>query len=136
MSSALLSYVPLLYTEIINKMLNNDINNNISLLFNYYLFVISSNIFAGIRGYIFTYYMTELKHTIKDDIMKNYNTKNLLYFHKKDRQTIANILNNDATCITDLIYTNANVFIRDLTQFIITSIILVNRSVSLYFFTI
>jgi len=135
-SSALLSFVPLLYTEIINKMINNDINNHIALLFNYYLFVISSNIFAGIRGYIFTYYMVELKHTIKDCIMKNYNTKNLLYFNKKDRQTIANILNNDATCITDLIYTNANVFIRDLTQFILTSMILINRSVSLYLFTL
>jgi len=29
-SSALLSFVPLLYTEIINKMINNDINNHIA----------------------------------------------------------------------------------------------------------
>ena len=134
-SSILLSFTPLLYTEIINKILNNDINdiNNIEyLLSNYFLFIISSNAFAGIRGYIFTIYMEDLTKLIKDDIIKRYNIKNLLYFNKDSHQNIANILNQDAKTITELFYLNGNVFVRDMTRFIITSIILINKSLILY----
>jgi len=130
-SSALLSFIPLIYSEIITKILNNDNNIN-NLIINYLLFVISSNFFAGIRGLIFTLYMEELKHIIKDEIMKTYNKKNLLYFHKNNHQNIANILNNDAKCITELFYTNGNIFLRDLSQFIITSLILINKSFIFY----
>lgn len=131
-SSALLSFIPLIYSEIITKILNNDINDINKLIINYLLFVISSNFFAGIRGLIFTLYMEELKHIIKDDIMKTYNKKNLLYFHKNNHQNTANILNNDAKCITELFYTNGNIFLRDLSQLIITSLILINKSFIFY----
>ena len=134
-SSGLLSYIPILYTEIINKILNNNIEIN-DLLMNYFLFVISSNFFAGIRGYIITFCMEDYIHKIKDDIMKTYNTKNLLYFHKNRHQDVANILNNDAKSMTELYYTNANIFLRDLSQFLITSLILLNKSVILYIFTL
>jgi len=134
-SSGLSSYIPILYTEIINKILNNNIEIN-DLLMNYFLFVISSNFFAGIRGYIITFCMEDYIHKIKDDIMKTYNTKNLLYFHKNRHQDVANILNNDAKSMTELYYTNANIFLRDLSQFLITSLILLNKSVILYIFTI
>jgi ABC-type multidrug transport system fused ATPase/permease subunit len=135
LSSSLLSFIPLLNTEIITRILNNNINDINYLLMNYLLFVISSNFFAGIRGLIFTLYMEELKHLIKDEIMKTYNKKNLLYFHKNNHQNVANILNNDAKCITELFYTNGNIFLRDLSQFIITSIILLNKSILFYIIT-
>lgn len=134
-SSSLVSFIPLIYTQIINKILNNDINDIYYLLIYYFLFIISSNIFAGIRGLIFTLYMEELTHNIKDDIIKTYNKKNLLYFNKNSHQNIANILNEDAKSITELYYTNGNIFLRDLSQFIITSLILINKSVILYLIT-
>lgn len=135
-SSILLSFTPLLYTQIINKILNNDINNIEYLLFNYFSFIVSSNIFAGIRGFIFSIYMEDFTYSIKDDIIKNYNTKNLLYFTKNSHQNIANILNKDALLFTELFYYNGNVFIRNFTAFIITSIILGNKSIKLYLITL
>ena len=131
-SSILLSFTPLLYTQIINKILNNDINNIEYLLFNYFSFIVSSNIFAGIRGFIFSIYMEDFTYSIKDDIIKYYNTKNLLYFTKNSHQNIANILNKDAHLLTELFYYNGNVFIRNLVAFIITSIILGHKSIILY----
>jgi|688.fasta_scaffold02392_4 ABC-type multidrug transport system fused ATPase/permease subunit len=135
-SSILLSFTPLIYIEIINKILKNDINDISYLLINYFLFIISSNFFAGIRGLIFTLYMEELTHIIKDDIIKTYKKKSLLFFNKNSHQNIANILNEDAKSITELYYTNGNIFLRDLAQFIITSLILLNKSVILYLITI
>jgi ABC-type multidrug transport system fused ATPase/permease subunit len=135
-SSILLSFTPLIYTKIINKILNNNINDINDLLMNYFLFIISSNFFAGIRGLIFTLYMEELTHFIKDDIMKTYKKKNLLFFNNNNHQKIANILNEDAKSIIELYYTNGNVFLRDLSQFIITSFILLNKSIILYIITL
>ena len=135
-SSIFLSFTPLLYTEVINKILNNDIDNIQNLLFNYLIFVLSSNVFAGIRGYIFSIYMDEMTYLIKDDIIKNYNKKNLLYFSKNSHQNIANILNQDVESITELFYLNSNVFMRDIIRFIIISIILLNKSLFLYLITL
>jgi hypothetical protein len=79
--------------------------------------------------------MEELTHNIKDNIIKTYKKKNLLYFNKNSHQNIANILNEDAKSITELYYTNGNIFLRDLSQFIITSLILINKSLILYLIT-
>jgi len=138
-SSSISSFIPLLYTQIINKILMNGMNemNEIKyLLFNYFLCLISSSLFASIRGFIFTIYIEDLTNLIKNDIIKTYNKKNLLYFNKNSHQNIANILNQDAKIITEIVYTNTNVFFRDLAKFIIMSIILINKSGLLYFFII
>ena len=140
-SAAILAFIPLLYSNIIDILLhNNNNNNNLSLILIKYLFlIILSNLFAGLRGYIFSIYMDDLTFKIKEDIIKSYYNKNLLYFFKYNHQTIANFFNIDAKNITEIIFLNSNVLFRDLTQFIITSYILLfskYNSFILYLFTI
>lgn len=142
-SSFILAYTPLIYTNIIDILLNNGNDNNNgngndikSLMIYYISFTILSNLFAGIRGYIFTIYIEELTYKIKDDILKSYNSKNLLYFTKKDHHIIANYLNIDAKNISELFFLNANVLFRDFIFLIITSFILIDKSLLLYFFTV
>ena len=48
-------------------------------LYPYFCYSIFSNIFAGIRGYIFTIYIEDLTFIIKNDILKTYNNKNLIF---------------------------------------------------------
>jgi len=135
-AASFFSFVPLLYAEIINKILINNDNNEIQkLLLKYFILLIVLNIFAGIRGFVFTIYMEDLTNLIKNDIIKTYNNKNLLYFTKNSHQNIANFLNQDAKIITELFYLYSNRFTRDLTQFIITSYILINKSLLLYSIT-
>lgn len=138
-SSSLFSVIPLLYSNIIDILLNDNLKKSNMILIKYLFLIITSNIFAGVRGYIFSIYMDDLTFKIKEDIIKSYNNKNLLYFYKYNHQTIANFFNIDAKNITEIIFLNSNVLFRDLTQFIITSYILLfskYKSISLYIFTI
>ena len=59
---------------------------------------------------------------INHNLIKLYFFYSLIYY-KYNHQYIANILNQDAKCITELYYTNGIIFLRDLSEFIITSII-------------
>jgi ABC-type multidrug transport system fused ATPase/permease subunit len=136
LSSSLLALIPLIYTKIIDILLNKDNNNINKLIIKYILLIILSNIFAGIRGYIFTIYIEDLTYKIKDDIFKSYMNKNLLYFTKYNHYTIANYLNIDAKNISEFFFLNANVFFRDTIYFSIASFILLQHSILLYIFTI
>jgi ABC-type multidrug transport system fused ATPase/permease subunit len=131
-SSFLLAYVPLLYANIIELLLSDDIND--SLIIYYLSYSILSNIFAGIRGYIFTIYIEDLTFIIKDDIFKSYNSKNFLFFNKNNHHTIANYLNIDSKNISELFFLNANVLFRNLIYFSFISIILIQKSLLLYLF--
>lgn len=134
LASSFSSYIPIIYSNIIIGFINN--NNNNDLLLYYLFFIIFSNIFAGIRGFIFTYYIEDLIYKIKDDIFNAYINKNLLYFANNDSNKISNYLNIDAKNMSEILYINLNIFIRDLTHIIITSYILINKSILLYLFII
>lgn len=133
-SSFLLAYIPLLYSNIIELLLINNNNNNFDylLVIKYFCYSIFSNIFAGIRGYIFTIYIEDLTFIIKNDILKTYNNKNLIFFNKNDHHTIANYLNIDSKNICELLLLNANVFFRNCIYFIFISSILIHKSLLLY----
>lgn len=99
-SSVILSYIPLIYSNIIDILLDNKNDDLKYILIKYLFLIISSNIFAGLRGYIFSIYMDDLTFKIKEDIIKSYNNKNLLYYYKYNHQTIANYLRTYFICPT------------------------------------
>lgn len=131
-SSLLLAYIPLLYANIIQLLLDN--NNINSILIEYLCYNLLSNLFAGFRGYIFTIYIEDLTFIIKDDIFKSYNTKNFLFFNNNNHHTIANYLNIDSKNISELFLLNANVLFRNLIYFSFISFILIQKSSLLYLF--
>ena len=136
-SSLLLAYIPLLYTNIIQLLLldNNNFDNT-ELIIEYLCYSLFSNLFAGFRGYNFTIYIEDLTFIIKDDIFKSYNTKNFLFFNKNNHHTISNYLNIDAKNISELFLLNANVLFRNLIYFSFISFILIQQSSLLYLFII
>ena len=135
-SSLLLAYIPLLYTNIIQLLLDNNNFNNTELIIEYLCYSLFSNLFAGFRGYNFTIYIEDLTFIIKDDIFKSYNTKNFLFFNKNNHHTISNYLNIDAKNISELFLLNANVLFRNLIYFSFISFILIQQSSLLYLFII
>jgi ABC-type multidrug transport system fused ATPase/permease subunit len=137
-SSSFLALIPLVYTNIIDILLNTNKSDKElkTLILKYICLTILTNIFAGIRGYVFTIYIDDLTFKIKYDIFKSYIKKNILYYTKTDHHKVANYLNSDAKNISELIFLNSNVFFRDIIFFIITSYILIKQSLLLYFFTI
>lgn len=133
-SSFLLAYIPIFYTKIIESILNNNILY--SFIIYYFSYTLFSNIFAGIRGYIFTICIEDLAIIIKDDIFKRYNSKNSIFFNNNNHHTIANYLNIDAKNICELFLLNANVLFRNLIYLLFISSILIQKSLSLYLFII
>ena len=134
LSSFILAYTPLLYTNIIELLFNDNIDN--SLIINYLSYTLFSNIFAGFRGFIFTIYIEDLTFIIKDDIFKSYNSKNLLFYNNNNHHTVANYLNIDAKNISESFFLNANVLFRNLIYLSFISVILIEKSLYLYSFII
>ena len=137
-SSIILSYIPTIYSKIIEHLVNNNTTdgslNHYLLL--YFFYNISSNIFAGIRGTIFTIYIEYVINKIKKKILYLYLTKDLIYYNNKKLNEVSNILISDAKIVGDIYLLNSNVFIRNLTQFITISYILIPTSIILYLITL
>jgi ABC-type bacteriocin/lantibiotic exporter with double-glycine peptidase domain len=142
LSSIMLSYVPSIYSKIVQHLVNdNNDNNNNNQNLNKYLILylcynISSNVFAGIRGTIFTINIELVINKIKEKILNLYFTKDLIYYDNKKLNEISNILISDARIIGDIYLLNSNVFVRNLTQFITISYILIPASFILYLITL
>jgi len=68
-SSYLHSYVPIFYTKIMECLIKNNKDDIYNYLIIYYLYNIFSNIFAGLRGYIFTIYIQILSERFKKGIL-------------------------------------------------------------------
>ena len=94
----------------------------------YFSYNIVSNLFAGFRGGIFTIYMELTINKLKTSIISTYFNKNL--------NEISNILITDSRNITELYLYTSNLFVRNITQFIIITFILLPKSIYLYFITL
>jgi ABC-type bacteriocin/lantibiotic exporter with double-glycine peptidase domain len=139
LSSIMLSYVPSIYSKIVQHLVNDNNNENENLnkyLILYLFYNISSNVFAGIRGTIFTINIELVINKIKEKILNLYFSKDLIYYNNKKLNEVSNILISDARLVGDIYLLNSNVFVRNLTQFITISYILIPASFILYLITL
>uniref|UniRef100_A0A6C0J1X4 ABC transporter domain-containing protein n=1 Tax=viral metagenome TaxID=1070528 RepID=A0A6C0J1X4_9ZZZZ len=132
-SSYLLSYVPIFYTKIMECLIKNNKDDIYNYLIIYYVYNICGNIFAGLRGYIFTIYIQILSERFKKGILYEFFKKDVLYFNNLKPNEVANILINDSNSVSDLYCLNANIAMRNLSQFITLTYILFRKSKELYF---
>jgi ABC-type bacteriocin/lantibiotic exporter with double-glycine peptidase domain len=135
-SSFILSFIPSLYSNIIALLVNNNVDNLSNLLLLYLSYNIFSNIFAGIRGTIFSIFIELVVNKLKKNILLNYFNKDLIYYNNKNNNDISNILISDSFKVGDIYLLNCNVFVRNFIQFITISYILIPRSILLYFITV
>lgn len=132
-SSYIASYLPLVHTEIVNILLGNNLNNNdlYKYISSFLLYKISTNIFGGLRGYIFTKYINMISILIKKDVINKLINSDIEYFINNNTEIIQLVI-HDTKKMADL-YTNfLNITIRNIIHFVVISYILLNKSFKLY----
>lgn len=134
LSSYFASYVPLIHTEMVNILLGNN-NKNEELykyISSFLLYKISTNMFAGLRGYMFTKYINLISILIKKDVINKLINNDLEYFVNNDNSEIIQLIGQDAKKMADLYTLTMNMSIRNTIHFIVISYILINKSLKLY----
>ena len=134
LSSYFTSYVPLIHTEIVNILLGNNINNDelYKYISSFLLYKILTNMFAGLRGYMFTKYINLISIMIKKDVINKLINNDLEYFVNNDNSEIIQLVLHDAKKMADLYTLTMNMSIRNIIHFIVISYILINKSLKLY----
>ncbi|MDB4613894.1 ABC transporter transmembrane domain-containing protein, partial [bacterium] len=134
LSSYFTSYVPLIHTEIVNILLGNIINNNelYKYISSFLLYKILTNMFAGLRGYMFAKYINLISIMIKKDVINKLINNDLEYFVNNDNSEIIQLVAHDAKKMADLYTLTMNMSIRNIIHFIVISYILINKSLKLY----
>ena len=137
-SSCITSYTPLFYTEIVKKLLNDEQKNNeiISYIMSYILYKISSNLFAGLRGYVFTKYINIISIQVKKDILNKLINTDLKYYLDNVNTEIIELLITDSKKIADLYTLYMNITVRNIIHILVISYILILKSPYLYFICI
>lgn len=134
LSSYFTSYIPLIHTEIVNILLGYNINNNelYKYISSFLLYKMLTNMFAGLRGYIFTKYINLISIMIKKDVINKLINNDLEYFVNNDNSEIIQLIGQDAKKMADLYTLTMNMSIRNTIHFIVISYILINKSLKLY----
>ena len=134
LSSYFTSFVPLIHTEIVNILLGNNINNHelYKYISSFLLYKILTNMFAGLRGYMFTKYINLISIMIKKDVINKLINNDLEYFVNNDNSEIIQLVAHDAKKMADLYTLTMNMSIRNIIHFIVISYILINKSLKLY----
>tara|TARA_Y100000389_G_scaffold35665_1_gene30333 strand:+ start:2232 stop:3872 length:1641 start_codon:yes stop_codon:yes gene_type:complete len=134
LSSYFTSYVPLIHTEIVNILLGKNINNDelYKYISSFLLYKILTNMFAGLRGYMFTKYINLISIMIKKDVINKLINNDLEYFVNNDNSEIIQLVLHDAKKMADLYTLTMNMSIRNIIHFIVISYILINKSLKLY----
>ena len=127
LSSFLISYTPLIYTEIVKILLNKDINNKekeiYKYIYSYILYKTASTLFAGLRGYVFTKYINMISITIKEDIFNRLMNTEMEYFYNNKKSETIELILSDTKKIGDLYSIYLNMSIRSLIHLIVVSYI-------------
>ena len=135
LSSFLISYTPLIFTEIVKILLNDNMKNKEDIYLYIYSFVLyktSSTFFAGLRGYVFTKYINMISITIKEDIFNRLINLEIDYFYNNKKSEIIELIISDTKKIADLYSIYLNMSIRSLIHLIVVSYILSNKSFKFY----
>lgn len=133
-SSYFASYVPLIHTEMVNILLGNEINNNelYKYMSSFIFYKISTNMFAGLRGYMFTKYINLISILIKKDVLNKLINNDMEYFINNDNSETIELIVNDAKKMADLYTLFMNMTLRNVIHFLVISYILINKSLKLY----
>ena len=133
-SSYFASYVPLIHTEMVNILLGNEINNNelYKYMSSFIFYKISTNMFAGLRGYMFTKYINLISILIKKDVLNKLINNDMEYFINNDNSETIELIVNDAKKMADLYTLFMNKTLRNVIHFLVISYILINKSLKLY----
>ena len=134
LSSYFASYVPLIHTEMVNILLGNNNKNDelYKYISSFLLYKISTNMFAGLRGYMFTKYINLISILIKKDVINKLINNDLDYFVNNDNSEIIQLVAHDAKKMADLYTLTMNMSIRNIIHFMVISYILINKSLKLY----
>lgn len=135
-SSIIASYVPLLYSNILKILLNENNNNNDNninfYIVSYIIYKFASNLFAGLRGYIFTRYIHYMYIDLKNDILSEFFNKDLSYLNSKKPIYKIDLLTNNCKAVADLYSVSTNMFVRNTVNIITVTYILLNKSLYMY----
>lgn len=133
-SSYFASYIPLIHTEMVNILLGNEINNNelYKYMSSFIFYKISTNMFAGLRGYMFTKYINLISILIKKDVLNKLINNDMEYFINNDNSETIELIVNDAKKMADLYTLFMNMTLRNVIHFLVISYILINKSLKLY----
>ena len=133
-SSILISFIPLIHTNIIKILINNNIENNElnKYILSYMLYKIGSFFFAGLRGYTFTIYIHLISINFKKDILKALFNKDLIYYYNTKAPHIVELIMHDSHKLADLYSISSNMGIRNIVHLSIISYILLYKSVKMY----
>ena len=120
-SSYITSYVPIFYTEIVKILLNNEKKHDEinSYILSYILYKISSNFFAGLRGYVFTKYINIICIQVKKDILDKLINTDLRYYLDNVNTEITELLISDSKKIADLYTLYMNVVVRNIIHILV-----------------
>ena len=135
-SSIISSYIPLLYSKILKILLNDNLENkkdNINnYIISYIIYKFISNLFAGLRGYIFTIYIHKISINLKKNILSEFFDKDLSYLNAKTPIYKIDLLTNNCKSVADLYSISTNMIVRNIVHFITISYILINKSFFMY----
>jgi ABC-type multidrug transport system fused ATPase/permease subunit len=127
-SSIFTSYIPIIYSKLINDLLlENNLEIN-KLLFSYIFYKLLSIIFASLRGGFFTIYIYNISTNKKKILLNKLQKYNIDFFDNFNKVDLNNIFSKDIEKLSELYILNGNVFIRTLTQLITTIYVLFNLS--------
>ena len=140
-SSIFSAYVPIMYSKIIQTLLlqvtKTSKHDNIQkYVLEYLIYKILTNLFASIRGYIFTIYIHKMTSLRKKDILNKLASFTILYFDTKKVTDNIDIITQHCEKISELYMLNGNVAIRTLTQIVAIIYIIYNISSNMLSFTI
>ena len=135
-SSIFTSYIPIIYSKLINDLLLNHYLEIDKLLFSYIFYKLLSIIFASLRGGFFSIYIYDISTNKKNILLNKLQKYNLNFFDNYNNVDLNNIFSKDIEKLSELYILNGNVFIRTLTQLIITFYLLFNLSKYMLFLLI
>ena len=140
-SSIFSAYVPIMYSNIIQTLLlqvtKTSKHDNIQkYVLEYLIYKILTNLFASIRGYMFTIYIHKMTSLRKKDILNKLASFTILYFDNKKVTDNIDIITQHCEKISELYMLNGNVAIRTLTQIVAIIYIIYNISSNMLSFTI
>ena len=121
-SAFLQSFIPIYYNKLVNNIIGeNSIRDNVLQSLQYYiLFKLFTNLFAGIRGVVFS--MTMYKHTTikKHQILLKLFELSLINCNFTNINETIELVTKDANILSELFILQLNIFIRTSVQFLST----------------
>lgn len=134
-SSIFSAYVPLLYSKIIELLLENSDKIEVYVV-QYLIYKIVGNIFASVRGCMFTLYIHGMTSVRKILILEKLGCMNMLYFDSKKVTDNVEIITHHCEKISELYMLNGNIGVRTFIQTVSIIYVVYNLSKDMFYFIV